>query len=93
VEFEWDEAKAASNLTKHGVIFEEALTVFDDPLALIFDDEEHSETEQREIIIGYSSRQRLLIACFTEGPAVRIISARSATRRERQDYEENVQRT
>ena len=92
MEFEWDEAKAASNLTKHEVSFEEALTVFDDPSALIFDDEAHSETELREIIIGYSSQQRLLIVCFTERLAVRIISARSATRRERQDYEENIQR-
>ena len=91
MEFEWDEAKSASNLAKHGVSFEEALTVFDDSLALIFDDEEHSGTEPREIIIGYSSRQRLLVVCFTERlVAVRIISARSVTRRERQDYEENV---
>jgi len=54
VEFDWDDAKAASNLAKHGVSFEEALTVFDDPLAAIFEDEGHSTGEDREIIIGHS---------------------------------------
>ncbi len=54
MEFEWDETKAASNLKKHGVSFEDAKTVFDNPLALIFDDEAHSIDEQREIIIGHS---------------------------------------
>ncbi len=90
LEFEWDEARAASNQKKHGVTFEEAATVFADPLAAIFDDEVHSEEEQREIIIGHSARDRLLLVCFTErGDAIRIISARRATKRERKDYEEN----
>lgn len=91
MEFEWDGAKAVSNLAKHGVSFEEALTVFDDPLAAIFDDEEHSTAEPREIIIGHSSQQRLVLVCFVERSGrVRIISARPATRRERNDYEENA---
>ncbi|MFO0964956.1 MAG: BrnT family toxin [Gemmataceae bacterium] len=90
LEFEWDEAKAASNRKKHKVEFEEAATVFSDPLAAIFDDEDHSEEERREIIIGHSARNRLLLVSFTErGDVIRIISARQATRRERRDYEEN----
>jgi uncharacterized DUF497 family protein len=90
LEFEWDEDKAASNRKKHQVSFEEAATVFADPLATIFDDEVHSEEEQREIIVGHSANRRLLLVCFTErARAIRIISARRATRRERRDYEEN----
>lgn len=89
--FEWDRRKAASNLSKHGVSFEEALTVFADPLARIFDDEDHSIEEQREIIIGHSADDRLLVVCFTaQGESVRIFSARKSTRKERKDYEENV---
>jgi len=91
LEFEWDPKKADANRTHHGVEFEEALTVFRDPLARIFDDEEHSEDERREIIIGFSVKQRLILACFTvHGERVRLISARKATRLERKDYEENV---
>jgi uncharacterized protein len=91
-EFEWDEEKAASNKKKHGVTFEEAATVFADPLAAIFDDEAHSVEEQREIIIGHSEEDRLLLVSFTErAGAIRIISARRATKRERRDYEENPQ--
>lgn len=90
MEFEWDDAKAESNLAKHGVSFEEALTVFDDPMAAIFDDEHHSVGERREIIIGYSDQAHLLLVCFLErSDRVRIISARPATRRERMGYEEN----
>jgi uncharacterized DUF497 family protein len=89
--FEWDPKKAAINLTKRGVSFEEALTVFSDPLARIFDDEDHSVEEGREIIIGHSVKRRLLITCFTaRQTAIRLFSARLATKRERQDYEENV---
>lgn len=89
--FEWDKKKAAFNLSKHGVSFEEAITVFGDPLARIFDDEDHSAEEQREIILGHSAEERLLIVCFTaQGESVRIFSARTATRKERMDYEENV---
>ena len=89
-EFEWSEDKAASNLAKHGLSFEEALTVFDDPLAAIFDDEGHSTGERREIIIGHSSQGRLVLVSFTErSKAIRIIGARPTTRREREKYEEN----
>lgn len=90
--FEWDRRKAASNLKKHEVPFDEALTVFDDPLAAIFDDEDHSTDEQREIIIGQSILERLLLVCYTERAEglIRIFSARLATPQERKDYEENI---
>ena len=89
LEFEWHADKAASNEKKHGVTFEEAMTVFADPMAAIFDDEEHSEDEPREIIVGHSAKGRILLVSFTERrDAVRIISARRATKRERKDYEE-----
>ncbi len=88
--FEWDEEKALANQQKHGVSFEEAATVFANPLAAIFDDPDHSQDELREIVVGHSDRNRVLIVSFTErGGAVRIISARAATPRERKDYEEN----
>lgn len=87
--FEWDEEKATSNGRKHGVSFEEAATVFANPLAAIFTDETHSEGEVREIIIGHSSAGRLIVISFTEREnAIRIISARKATKNERRDYEE-----
>jgi uncharacterized DUF497 family protein len=91
VKFEWDHKKAGLNLKKHGISFKEASTVFRDPLALIFDDEAHSGQEHREIIIGHSTKNHLLLVCFIERVenVVRIISARSATKREREDYEEN----
>jgi uncharacterized protein len=89
--FEWDEAKAEQNRKKHQVGFDEASTVFHDALAKIFDDPDHSADEPREILVGHSSRNRLLLVSFTErGPdVVRIISARVASRRERQSYEED----
>jgi uncharacterized DUF497 family protein len=89
--FEWDEAKAKQNRKKHQVGFDEASTVFQDALAKIFDDPDHSADEPREILVGHSSRNRLLLVSFTErGPdVVRVISARVATRRERQAYEED----
>jgi uncharacterized DUF497 family protein len=92
VRFEWDRAKAAANHRKHRVTFEEAASVFNDSLAYIFDDEDHSLNERREIIIGHSSADRLLVVCFTERAegVVRLFSARRATRRERGDYEENA---
>jgi uncharacterized protein len=90
--FEWDPEKAASNIRKHGVSFDEAVTVFKDPLAFIFYDEAHSEQEQREIIIGISALRRMILVCFVERleDVVRIISARPATRQEIKDYEENA---
>mgnify|MGYP002785061355 CR=1 FL=1 len=90
MEFEWDQAKAERNLNKHGVSFDEAATVFHDALAAIFQDDDHSDEEEREILIGYSEKGRLLIVSFTErGEAIRIISARKATRSERKNHEEN----
>ncbi|ALF54936.1 hypothetical protein ACX27_22290 [Nostoc piscinale CENA21] len=92
MEFEWDESKAATNLKKHGVSFEEAKTVFDNPLAVIFNDQTHSSiNEQREIIIGHSRQNRLLLISFTErSNNIRIISARLATRKECENYERNT---
>jgi uncharacterized protein len=93
-EFEWDATKARENLKRHAVAFEEALTVFADPLARIFDDPDHSENERRELIVGHSAQQRLLVVSFTERqPRTRIISAREATTHERQAYEENAPNT
>jgi uncharacterized DUF497 family protein len=91
VRYAWDESKERSNRRKHRVSFEEAQTVFDNPLAVIFDDEQHSTGERREIIIGHSQQNRLLLVCFTERPnTVRIVSARLATRQEKNDYEETL---
>jgi uncharacterized protein len=91
MDFEWDESKATSNLKKHGVSFTEARTVFANPLAVVFDDEAHSMDEKREIIIGHSQYNQLLLISFTvRSTAIRIISARLATRREREDYEYNT---
>lgn len=91
LEFEWDPKKAKANRDRHGVDFKEALTVFADPLARIFEDEEHSEEEPRELIIGHSANRLLILVCFTvRETRIRIISARKATRLERKDYEENV---
>lgn len=89
--FEWDAGKAKLNIRKHGTSFEEALTVFKDPLAVVFDDDLHSVEEHRELIIGHSITGRLLIVSFTERPSciLRIISARVATTREGHDYEES----
>jgi uncharacterized DUF497 family protein len=87
--FEWDVVKAKSNVVKHGVAFEEAVTVFYDPLAATFPDPDHSVGESREITVGYSVKSKLLIVCHTErhGTTVRLISARSATRAEKRRHE------
>jgi uncharacterized protein len=85
--FEWDDKKAASNVLKHSISFEEAQSVFNNPLALIFDDEAHSDDEKREIIIGHSNIGQLLLISFTVRGKIRIISARLATKTEREDYE------
>jgi uncharacterized DUF497 family protein len=92
VQFEWDGNKAAANFRKHKVSFDEALTVFRDAFALIFDDEGHSVDEDREIIIGHSNRNRVLLVCFTgrAKEVIRIFSARLATKKEKADYEENA---
>jgi uncharacterized DUF497 family protein len=86
--FEWDDAKARRNLRKHGVSFEEAVTVFYDPLSATFDDPDHSAEEPRFITVGNSARGRLLIVAHTErGATIRIINARRATARERERHE------
>ena len=88
MEFEWDEAKAAANLAKHGVSFEEAKTIFDDRLYVDFYDPKHSLNEHRYIIIGQSDQRRVLIVSYTErNDAIRLINARELTRGERRDYE------
>ncbi len=90
VRFEWSAKKAASNLEKHGISFDEAGTAFGDAHAWIFDDEEHSDEEPREILVGYSSKNRLLMVSFVQRAPdrVRIVSARLADRGERETYEE-----
>ncbi len=86
--FEWDQTKAEQNLKKHGVSFEEASTIFADPFSLTIDDPLHSVGEQRFTTLGLSEAQRLLVAVHTDrGDNIRIISARNATRRERETYE------
>lgn len=87
--FEWDPEKAEANLSKHGVSFAEAVMAFGDPLSMNMPDPDHSETEQRFIVLGMSDRYRLLVVSYTERPPrTRIISARLATRHERRQYEE-----
>ena len=89
--FEWDENKAIRNERVHGVSFGEAATIFDDPLHLSEADEEHSKYEQRFVTVGLSVRQRLLFVVHTdEEDIIRIISARKATRGEREDYESGI---
>jgi len=88
VQFEWDPKKAKRNLKKHGVSFEEGVTVFYDPLSATFDDPDHSVGEHRYITIGLSSRDRLLVVAHAErGEILRIISARPATAHERKRHE------
>ena len=87
--FEWDPDKAAANLEKHGVGFEEAATAFDDPLADTFDDPDHSEREKRFLTFGVSRGSRALVVSHCDrADRVRIIHARLMTRREKKQYEE-----
>lgn len=89
LEFEWDENKAIANESNHGVSFDEASTIFDDPLSITIPDPAHSTREFRYIQLGESSAGRLLVVVFTErGAKIRIISSREATRAERKQYEE-----
>ena len=86
--FEWDSKKAASNLKDHGVSFDEATTVFGDVLAMNMPDPDHSEGEQRFLVLGLSDGSRLVVVSYAERPPrTRIISARLATRQERRKYE------
>lgn len=87
--FDWDDEKAAANIKKHlGVTFEEAESVFGDPLARIFEDDAHSHGEKRNAIFGHSDQNRLLIVSYTEreNDTIRIISARLATPKEARRY-------
>ena len=87
--FEWDPKKAATNLKKHGVSFQEAATVFGDPLAITFQDPDHSKDEERQLTFGLSLQKRLIVVSHTERQdATRIISARSMERKERVIYEQ-----
>ena len=89
MQFRWDNDKAAGNFIKHGVSFEEATTVFGDPLSDTFDDPDHSTEELRFVIMGQSETGRILIvAHIDDGEVVRIINAREPTRSERESYEE-----
>ncbi|MGD0458235.1 MAG: BrnT family toxin [Terriglobia bacterium] len=89
--YEWDAEKAKGNLRKHRISFEDAATVFLDPLALTFPDPDHSSGEDREITIGRSSRQQVVFVSHCQrGDRVRIISARKATRGEHRQYEEGI---
>ena len=88
--FAWGEKKAARNLTKHGVSFEESATVFDDPLSETFPDPDHSLEEHRFVIIGSSESGKILVVAHTDGgELVRIISTREVTHEERKSYEES----
>jgi hypothetical protein len=88
--FEWDPRKAAANLKKHGVTFQEAATVFGDPLAITFQDPDHSEEEERQMTFGLSLQKRLIVVSHTRRKdRTRIINARPMDRRERVIYEED----
>ena len=90
--FEWDPKKARRNLATHGVSFDEASTAFRDALSVTIDDPLHSEHEERHVLIGQSHHNRILVVVHTErGDRIRIISARLATNRERNRYEENAE--
>ena len=91
LQFEWDDNKAKSNAAKHGVSFEEASTVFGDPLSLTISDPAHSQAEDRFILLGRSHKQRLLVVVHTDrGDNIRLISARRASKHERKNYEEST---
>lgn len=89
MDFEWDESKAESNERKHGISFSEAMTVFGDPLAVTGYDPKHADEEDRYLTMGTSLVGRLIVVSHTDrGSSVRIMSARTATRRERKDDED-----
>ena len=89
VSFEWDLDKAAANARKHGVSFEEAMSIFTDPLSLTVSDLVHSGDEERFLTVGMSDRQRLIVVSYTDRhDVIRIISARRAAAREKREYEE-----
>ena len=86
--FEWNEKKAEDNFRKHGVSFDEAKTVFNDPFSITIYDPDHSSDEQRYVDIGLSSKGRLIVVSYRErDKRIRIISSREATRKEQREYE------
>ena len=89
--FEWDVKKARRNIRKHRVSFTEAATVFNDPQFIVAADDDYSDSERRFVIMGESNIGRVLVVAYVEREArIRLISAREATRRERQNYEEEI---
>ena len=91
MEFEWDVAKAETNEQRHGVSFDEAATAFGDPLSITIPDPDHSDDEDRFVLLGETYQGRLVVVVHTErSERIRLISARLATRRERRSYEEGT---
>lgn len=90
--YEWDEVKAQLNIAKHGVSFDEAKSVFNDECALVVFDEEHSNDEERFLLLGQSIKERILLVvhCYKQGDIIRIISARKATKKEKKQYKERL---
>ena len=93
ISFEWDQEKNKSNIKKHGISFEEAVTVFADESAILFDDPEHSESEERFLLLGMSESARICIVCHcyrASDMVIRIISARKATKKEKSRYVKGI---
>ena len=93
VRFEWDAVKNRANVKKHGISFNEAITVFDDPNAMYKPDPDHSQYEERFIVFGYSVKMRILVVChcyYERDSVIRIISARKATKNETDQYRRNT---
>ena len=90
LEFEWDASKAKLNYIKHEVRFDDAISVFRDPLARLFDDPDHTATEPRTILVGHSANRLLVVSCTERRGRIRLISARRATPREREDDEQAI---
>jgi uncharacterized protein len=90
LEFEWDASRAKLNYIKHGVRFDDAIAVFRDPLAKLFDDPDHSDGEERTILVGHSANRLLVVSSTERRSRIRLISARRATPREREDYEQAI---
>ena len=86
--YEWDEVKAQLNIAKHGVRFDAATSVFGDEFGLVIFDEEHSDNEERFLLLGQSAKSRILLVvhCYRDGDIIRIISARKATKNEQKQY-------
>ena len=93
IKFEWDDNKNKTNVKKHGISFEEAVTVFEDDEALVIVDDAHGREEERFVLIGFSYKANLLVVCHCyreKDSVIRIISARKANRQEREDYSKKL---